>query len=149
MKTEFQTQEEVAVGKVLIMTNPEHQKDWPKLEQAINGINQTVTAINAVNNRKIQIPVQSIISIESEDRMCNLKLENGNMYLYGKRLKYAEVEFRSNRFMRINNQTLINLNHVAQFTSSVNARIQLLMKDGTTYIISRHYIKEFRRALSC
>jgi len=73
--------------------------------------------------------------------MCNLRLTTGEMYLYTKRLKYAEADFINNGFIRINNQTIVNIKEVQQFVTTRNARIKITLSDGSTYFISRHYIE--------
>jgi len=80
--------------------------------------------------------------------MCNLRLTTGEMYLYTKRLKYAETDFIDSGFIRINNQTIVNIKEVQQFAATSNARIEITLSDSSTYFISRHYIRNFRRALS-
>ncbi|KNZ42763.1 LytTR family DNA-binding domain-containing protein [Acetobacterium bakii] len=101
---------------------------------------KTITALNALNNRNIQVPIQAILIVESVERMCNLRLTTGEMYLYMKRLKYAEADFCSNSFIRINNQMIVNIKKVQQFAPTANARIEIILSDGSTYFISRHYI---------
>ncbi|MGL4697992.1 LytTR family DNA-binding domain-containing protein [Enterococcus larvae] len=148
MNIVFKVKEQLATEDVLVMTHPVKQKEWPQFRQAIEQSGKMLTVINGKNNRNSQIPINSISSIESEDRLCNLRLVSGEMFLYNKRLKYVEEEFAVYGFIRINNQVIINCKEIEQFSATTNARIELLMKDGATYFISRHYIKTFRRVFS-
>lgn len=148
MKLIFKTDKNMATETALIFTHPNEQEVKQQIEIAIQNNEKTITALNTLNNRNIQVPIQAILIVESEERMCNLRLTTGEMYLYTKRLKYAEADFINSGFIRINNQTIINIKEVQQFASTSNARIEITLSDGSTYFISRHYIKNFRRALS-
>ncbi|MGV8906210.1 MAG: LytTR family DNA-binding domain-containing protein [Acetobacterium sp.] len=148
MKLIFKTDKNIAAETALIFTHPNEQGIKQQIEIAIQTNEKTITALNALNNRNIQVPIQAILIVESEERMCNLRLTTGEMYLYPKRLKYAEADFVNNGFIRINNQALINIKEIKQFAPTTNARIEITLSDGSTYFISRHYIENFRRALS-
>ncbi|HEY5555576.1 LytTR family DNA-binding domain-containing protein [Acetobacterium sp.] len=148
MKLIFKTDKNMAIETALIFTHPNEQEVKQQIEIAIQKNEKTITALNALNNRNIQVPIQAILIVESEERMCNLRLTTGEMYLYTKRLKYAEADFINNGFIRINNQTIVNIKEVQQFAPTTNARIEITLSDGSSYFISRHYIKNFRRALS-
>lgn len=148
MKLIFKTDINIAAETALIFTHPHEPEIKQQIERAIQMNGKTITALNALNNRNIQVPIQTILIVESEERMCNLRLATGELYLYPKRLKYAETDFINNGFIRINNQTIVNIKEVKQFASTTNARIELTLSDGSTYFISRHYIQNFRRALS-
>jgi len=148
MKLIFKTDKNMATETALIFTHPNEQEVKQQIEIAIQKNEKTIMALNALNNRNIQVPIQAILIVESEDRMCNLRLTTGEMYLYTKRLKYAEADFIDSGFIRINNQTMVNIKEVQQFAPTNNARIEITLSDGSTYFISRHYIKNFRRTLS-
>lgn len=148
MKLIFKTDSNIALETALIISHPQNKGIKQQLETAIQMSEKTITALNPVNNRNIQVPIWTILAVESEERMCNLRLTSGEQYLYAKRLKYAEADFTDNGFIRINNQTIINIKAVKQFAPTSNARIELILSDGSTYFISRHYINNFRRSLS-
>jgi DNA-binding LytR/AlgR family response regulator len=148
MKLIFKTDPKIAAETALIFTHPQEQGLKQQLETAMALQQKSITAINSMNNRNVQVPLRAVLIVESEERMCNLRLDTGALYLYPKRLKYAEADFINDGFIRINNQTLINIKAVNHFAPTSNARIELTLTDGSTYFISRHYIKNFRRALS-
>ena len=77
--------------------------------------------------------------------MCNVQTLDGSMYLLNQRLKVVKEDLTKTRIMQINNQVLVNLDHVAQFVSASNARIELHLANQLTYYVSRHYLKQFRR----
>ena len=148
MKLIFKTASSIAPETALVVTHPKNPEIRQQLETAIQMIEKTITALNPLNNRNIQVPLGAILIIQSEERMCTLRLSNGEQYLYPKRLKYAEADFIKHDFIRINNQTIVNCKAVKQFASTTNARIEITLSDGSTYFISRHYINDFRRSLS-
>lgn len=148
MKLIFKTDPKIAPETALIFTHPQAAAIKQQLQTAIRWHDKTITVIDPLNSRNIQVPLGAILIIESEDRMCNVRLENGALYQYPKRLKYAEADFCNNGFIRINNQAIVNLKAVKQFTPTANARIEITLCDDSRYFISRHYIKNFRRSLS-
>lgn len=148
MKLIFKTDASITKETALIVTHPQDTLIKQQLERAVVMTEKNITAINPRNSRNIQVPIGTILIVESEERMCNLRLTTGEIYLYPKRLKYAEADFINHGFIRINNQTIINSKVVKQFVPTTNARIELTLSDGSTYFISRHYINNFRRSLS-
>jgi len=148
MKLIFRTDSNIALETALIISHPQSMGIKQQIETAIQINEKTITALNPLNNRNIQVPIRTILIVESEERMCNLRLTSGEQYLYAKRLKYAEADFIDNGFIRINNQTIVNIKSIKQFAPTTNARIELILSDGSTYFISRHYINNFRRSLS-
>lgn len=148
MNVIFKAKEQLALEDVMVVTHPDKEKEWQQLRQAIEQTEKVLTVIDGKNNRNCQIPISAVISIESEDRSCNLTMASGEMFLYTKRLKYVEQEFAPYGFIRVNNQVVINHKEIERFSATTNARIELLMKNGATYFISRHYIKTFRRLFS-
>lgn len=147
MKLIFKTNSKITPDTALIFTHPQAPGIKQQIEMAIHGHEQTITVIDPTNSRNIQVPLSAIISVESEDRMCQIRLRTGALYLYPKRLKYAEIDFANDGFIRINSQALVNLRDVKQFAPTTNARIEITLSDGSSYYISRHYIKNFRRSL--
>lgn len=148
MKLIFKTDASITKETALIVTHPQDTLIKQQLERAVVMTEKNITAINPRNSRNIQVPIGTILIVESEERMCNLRLTTGEIYLYPKRHKYAEADFINHGFIRINNQTIINSKAVKQFVPTTNARIELTLSDGSTYFISRHYINNFRRSLS-
>ncbi|WKY47763.1 LytTR family DNA-binding domain-containing protein [Eubacteriaceae bacterium ES3] len=147
MKFIFKTDLRVEKDSAMILTHPEESSTKKQIEDLLHKNKKNITAINGLNNRNIQVSVDSILVIESEDRMCNLRLKNGEMYLYNKRLKVVEDELLADGLIRINNQTMVNIREVKEFSAASNARIEVILSDGLSYIISRYYVKAFRRAL--
>lgn len=144
MKLFFTTDKNQAPEITKITTHPEKQTSWPEIERALKRQKQ-LTVINAKNNRNVKLDLHQIVAIETEGNMCNVQTLDGTMYLLTQRLKAVHEELGATRIMQINNQVLVNLDHVAQFVSASNARIELHLANQLTYYVSRHYLKQFRR----
>lgn len=85
------------------------------------------------------------MAIETEGSMCNVQTLDGVMFLLNQRLKGVNETLANTRIMQINNQVMVNLDHVTQFVAASNARIELHLPNQLTYYVSRHYLKQFRR----
>jgi len=145
VKVTFEADSAMERNAARITTHPDEQTRWKQVEEAVQHAEQTIVVINAKNNRNVQIPLGSVAVIESEDRMCGVRLISGERYLYNKRLKYVEEELEASAFVRINNRTIVNIRHVRAFSSTEHARIQIELADGSIDYVSRYYIKHFRR----
>ncbi|AMP21274.1 hypothetical protein AZF37_09075 [endosymbiont 'TC1' of Trimyema compressum] len=108
---------------------------------------KTIVVINAQNNKQIQVYIKDIVAIQPEDRCCNVMMKNGAMYLMNMRLKYVENNLNLENIIRINNTTMINMEHVLEFSIQDNSRIELFLGNNSSYFVSRYYIKNFRRIL--
>lgn len=148
MKILFETDRDMERSVARITTHPAEKQQWKSIKEAIDQAEKKVTVIHAKNNRQIQVPLGSIAVVESEDRMCQVRLITGEAYLLPMRLKLVEEAFGSLQFLKINNQTIINLQYILEFSSADNARLKVLLKDGSGYYVSRHYIKSFWGRLS-
>lgn len=127
-----------------VITHPAEKEHWGNLKEAINNAEKKIVVINAKNDRNVQILLSSITVIESEDRMCSVHVITGEIYLLNTRLKFVEETLNSSRFLKINNQTIINTSYIKEFSSTDNARIKVILTNGCSYFVSRYYIKNFR-----
>lgn len=132
-------------GTAKVVTHPDEQAQWGDLEAAIQTAEKRIVVINARNNRELPVVASTIAVIEPEGRMCSVRLITGEMYLLNTRLKFALELLDSPRFMKINNQTIINTSYIREFTATDQARIQVVLTNEASYYVSRHYIKNFRR----
>lgn len=132
-----------------IVTHPEERGEWSKIDKAIRDSERKLLVINAKNDRKIQVSLKSVAVIQSEDRFCNVRLITGESYLLNNRLKWVEETLDSSDFLKINNQTMINLSYIREFSASNHARIQVVLQDDSSYFVNRHYLKQFKERLEC
>jgi DNA-binding LytR/AlgR family response regulator len=132
--------------ELIIKSNPENCYLVQEIKNNLEN-NFKITVINASNNRKLQINILSILVFQSEGHMCCVKVKSGEFYLINKRLKEV-LELTKRDFVKINNQTIINLNEVKEFNSASNARLQVMLSDESSYFVNRHYVKLIKERLS-
>lgn len=147
MKVIFEADAGIDRSVTKVITNPAEQENWIHIEEALNTTEKKLVVINAKNNRNVQILLSYIAVIESEDRMCSVRVITGEMFLLNKRLKFVEESLDSH-FLKINNQTIVNTSYIKEFSSTDNARIKVILNDNSSYFVSRFYIKNFRGKLS-
>lgn len=148
MKVMFEENQEMQPNEAKIVTHPAEKSKWDRIREAIGQSETELIVIQAKNNRQVRIKLSSVIAIESENRMCGVRVVTGERYLLNQRLKYVEKDFQDTSFVRINNQTMINTTHISNFSAAEHARIQVNLTDGSSYSVSRFYIQNFRRKLS-
>lgn len=148
MQIKFTRDSEMSLDTLKIITHPQQEKEWRNIKKAILTYEQELIVIDAKTDNKVPIKVSDIIAIESEERMCNIKLKSGQMFLLNIRLKKFEETNKNINFIRINNGVMINFNQIKNFQSSENARIEVTMSDESVYFVNRYYIKKFKESLS-
>ena len=148
MKVIFEEELLMEKSMAKVITHPDEKSHWDSIQEAICQSETKLIVINAKNNRNVQIELSSVVAIESEDRLCCVRVITGERYLLNKRLKFVEEDLRSSQLVKINNQTIINTRHISEFSSTDHARIKVDLNDGSSYFVSRFYIKNFRGKLS-
>lgn len=132
---------------LIIQTNPINSEVAESLKKYLeNGLK--ITVINATNDRKIQVNINSILAFQSEGHMCSVKMKSGELYLINKRLKELE-NLDEKYFVKINNTTIININEIKEFSSASNARLEVFLSDKSSYFVNRHYVKIIKERLVC
>ncbi|MGL5414800.1 MAG: LytTR family DNA-binding domain-containing protein [Clostridium sp.] len=126
-----------------IQSHPDNKELISELK---NYLGQELTVINPLNDRKIQVNLNSILVFQSEGTMCSVKMKNGELYLIKKRLKNIEI-LGYKDFVKINNQTIINIKEIKEFASATNARLEVVLNDKTSYFVNRHYVKLIKERL--
>lgn len=140
-------EEDIAMdrGTTKVTTHPAEKEHWANIEVAIQTSEKRIVVINAKNDRNVSIISSSIAVIEPEGRMCSVRVITGEMFLLNTRLKFVEEVLNSPQFIKINNQTIINTSYIKEFSATDNARIKVILTNGSCYFVSRYYIKNFRR----
>ena len=132
--------------ELIIQVNPANNELAQSLKEHIDK-SRKLTVINAKNDRKIQVDIHSIIAFQSEGHMCCVKMKSGELYLINKRLKELE-KLNEKHLVKINNQTIINLDEIKEFYSAPNARLEVLLSDESLYFVNRNYVKIIKERLS-
>lgn len=131
--------------EVEIKVCPENVNLGHKLESYIRQISK-ITVINTKNDSNIKVNINDILKFQSEGNMCCVEMKSKELYLINKRLKEIEgLNYKS--FVKINNQTIINLNEVKEFSSAPNARLEVILSDGSFHFVNRHYVKIIKERL--
>ncbi len=132
--------------ELTIQVNPANNELAQSLREHIDKSGK-LTVINAKNDRKIQVDIHSIIAFQSEGHMCCVKMKSRELYLINKRLKELE-KLNEKHLVKINNQTIINLDEIKEFYSASNARLEVLLSDESLYFVNRNYVKIIKERLS-
>lgn len=131
--------------EVEIKVCPENVNLGHDLENYIRQIPK-ITVINTKNDSKIKVNLNDILKFQSEGNMCCVEMKSKELYLINKRLKEIE-SLNYKNFVKINNQTIINLNEVKEFSSAPNARLEVILSDGSFHFVNRHYVKIIKERL--
>lgn len=134
-------------GIARVSTHPAEKEHWKEIRDAMNAAERKLVVIHPKNDRQVQIGLNTVAVVEAEDRMCSVRVITGERYLLSTRLKYAGESLDSSVFVKINNQTIINTGYIKEFSATNNARIQVVLTDGSSYFVSRYYIQNFRGKL--
>lgn len=131
--------------EVEIKVCPENVNLGHELESYIRQISK-ITVINTKNDSNIKVNINDILKFQSEGNMCCVEMKSKELYLINKRLKEIEgLNYKS--FVKINNQTIINLNEVKEFSSAPNARLEVVLSNGSFNFVNRHYVKIIKERL--
>lgn len=149
MNFNFKSDSTIPTMNAIISTNPSDQDKWEIIKHTLDSISLSLTVINPKNNRQLLIKLAEIVSIESKNRYCVVQTVTNQQFYLNNRLKNILSTIKSTHFIQINNQTIVNLTYVKHFSTTTNARIEVVLQNDLMYFVNRHYIKIFRRNLSC
>ncbi|EOH1685007.1 LytTR family DNA-binding domain-containing protein [Enterococcus hirae] len=144
MRIKFEIDNHIAQDTVKVTTHSSCEKTWGRIKEAILTTEQTIVVIDAKTNKKVSRLLSDVSSIESKEQMCHVVFTSNERYLLAVRLKIVEKQFTSYGFVRINISTLVNRSFIKAFRSTDNARVEIEMKNGSKFIVNRHYEKKFK-----
>jgi len=82
------------------------------------------------------IPIESIISCESDDNYTLLKLKGGKKLLVTRSLKDIDESLEQHSFIRVHRSYLVNLNEIEKYMKGEGG--YLVMSDGTSIDVARN-----------
>ena len=82
------------------------------------------------------IPIESIVSCESDDNYTNLKLKSGKKLLVTRSLKDIEETLEQHSFIRVHRSHLVNLNEIEKYIKGEGG--YLVMSDGSSIDVARN-----------
>ncbi|HEU5164244.1 MAG TPA: response regulator [Chitinophagaceae bacterium] len=104
-----------------------------KIKQPFNPVNKI--ALPTLEGLQM-IPIESIVSCESDDNYTNLKLKSGKKLLVTRSLKDIEETLEQHSFIRVHRSYLVNLNEIEKYIKGEGG--YLVMSDGTTIDVARN-----------
>ena len=113
-----------------------------KLRQPANPVNKI--ALPAMEGLQM-IPVDSIISCESDDNYSKILLKNGKKMLVTRSLKEMEEILEQHSFARVHRSYLVNLNEVEKYIKGEGG--YLIMSDGSMVDVSRNKKEQLLKKL--
>ncbi len=82
------------------------------------------------------IPIETIISCESDDNYTNIKLKTGKRLLVTRSLKDIEESLEQHSFIRVHRSYLVNLNEIEKYIKGEGG--YLVMSDGNSIDVARN-----------
>lgn len=127
---------------------PEKNEEVQKLENELLSKNsKSIKQIIAMQNNDIFIiNVSDVIMFFSEEKNNFCKTKDG-VYKIKEKLYYLEEALPSKDFIRISNSSIININHVKCFNTSIIGKIIVKFKDGNEESVSKRKTTEIMRFL--
>lgn len=113
-----------------------------KLRQPANPVNKI--ALPAMEGLQM-IPVDTIISCESDDNYSKIQLKNGKKMLVTRSLKEMEEILEQYSFIRVHRSYLVNLNEVEKYIKGEGG--YLIMSDGSMVDVSRNKKEQLLKKL--
>ena len=104
-----------------------------KIKQPSNPVNKI--ALPTMEGLQM-IPVDSIISCESDDNYTNIQLKGKKKLLVTRSLKEMEEILEQHSFTRVHRSYLVNLNEIEKYIKGDGG--YLVMSDGTTIDVARN-----------
>ena len=95
----------------------------------------------------IQVQVRQLTFLEAFGDEIYMHLEKGSSQLIRQPLYQLEEKLKSYHFIRIGKSFLVNLTKIRYIRTSLNAKLDLELVDGTHLEVSRSFVKDFKHAL--
>jgi len=111
-----------------------------QLEILMQKLKQPAVPINKIALPTMEglqmIPIESIISCESDDNYTLLKLKGGKKLLVTRSLKDIDESLEQHSFIRVHRYYIVNLNEIEKYIKGEGG--YLVMSDGTTIDVARN-----------
>ena len=119
----------------------------PKILQAVSILEMSNDIIFAYQDKEVfRIAPEDIYYVESVDRKVFLYCRDA-VYDAKQTLQELEKTLDRHGFARVSKTMLLNLDKVVSFTVAPEARLKATLKNGEKVLVSRHYVREIKRAL--
>ena len=127
---------------------PERNETVQRLENELlsKSSNLIEQVIRMQGNDIFIINVLDIIMLYSEDKNNFCKTKD-SVYKIKEKLYYLEDMLPKNKFIRISNSTIVNIEHVKCFNTSIIGKILVKFKDGSEETVSRRRTSDIMKFL--
>ena len=113
-----------------------------KFKQPSNPVNKI--ALPTIEGLQM-IPIETIVSCESDDNYTNIKLKNGKKLLVTRSLKDIEESLEQHSFIRVHRSYLVNLNEIEKYIKGEGGEV--VMSNGASLPVSRTRKQDFLKLL--
>lgn len=115
------------------------------IESLIDSLNEPAIDFQArMDDKNFLLKAKDVYYIESLDDQCFLYTKDE---VYDCRYRLYEVESKSNDFIRVNKNIVLNYHKIKFFKSTVNGRLDATLINGDRIEISRTYVQTIKTLL--
>lgn len=126
---------------------PERTEEVQNIEKELNNFSRKVKKIvGRLNNNFYILDINEIISFYSKDKNNYCKTSNGKFKIK-EQLYYLEEILPKEKFIRISNSVIVNLDYVRSFNTDTIGKIIVELKDDSIEIVSKRKNREILKLL--
>lgn len=133
----------VTISENPVLPDIEVTVTCPRIDERVQRI---VASLGAFDSKLMGEHEGATYRLEIND-VCYAETVDGHTFLYTKdavyqtplRLYELEDKLTGTEFVRASKQLLVNFDHVAAIRPAINARLQLLLDNNESVIVSRQY----------
>ena len=147
MKIIFEKAQQLAENILVKIYAEEHSSEVAKLENYLQAYRLSEKQlIITVNGEVHKILFDSISYIDVFGDYATIHSASQEV-TYRKSLSQLTTELSDSRFQRVSRNTILNVDHIEQVTSSFSGNMQAQLKNQTNIIISRKYWKSVKQTI--
>ncbi len=132
----------------VVINAPEKTEEVERLEEELNTMNtKTLTKIIGYQGNDIFIiKTDDVIYFYSEEKNNYCKTNNG-IYMVKEKMYYLDDMLKKNKFIRISNSAIVNVDKIKCFNTSIIGKIIVKFNDNTQLDVARRRTKEIMKFL--
>lgn len=132
---------------IININAPEMTEELQKIIENLSNISSVKEEIVATKNNEIfLINTKEILYFYSDEKYNYAKVQN-ETYRIKEKLYELEENLSKNKFIRISNSCIINIDKTASFDASLVGSLVAKMQDGTKQEVSKRRIKDVMKFL--
>ena len=122
-----------------------HQKNELRVEIEKLIKQNDISLIGYDDNKLVPINLNEVYSFYTKNSKVYAMMKNEN-YLIRERI-YQVLELSDERFIKINQGCLVNINKISRFEASIGGAIKVVLKNGFSDYIARRELQNVKRRL--